>query len=204
MILNDFFRVNDYHSREFYGHTLPETWWSRHYEYPWAILSALDGKYKTAADMGCGYIYRPFKDIVAALCKTVYAVDSNSRLLEQAPFPKNIVPVISPLQKIELVDESLDLVFCISVLEETNCQSEILKEFHRVMKPDGQLVLTFDVPYDPAIPLGRYKGLDLNTFWKMADAAGFDTPDAKGTDKTDALFHEEFNLCVYHAILVKK
>ena len=52
------------------------------------------------------------------------------------------------LQKLDMPNESLDVICCISVLEHTDNYGEIVREFARVLKRGGLLVLTFDLSLD--------------------------------------------------------
>lgn len=53
--------------------------------------------------------------------------------------------VLCPIQKMPLDDAKYDILFSVSVLEHTDKYNEIVAEFHRVLKPGGLLVLTFDI-----------------------------------------------------------
>jgi hypothetical protein len=79
--VNGYFKQSDPSIKELAGYPLPSDWWSRPWEYAWAIEHAVS--YMTAADMGCGWMYRPFKDALAEVCKYVYAVDADQRLHKQ-------------------------------------------------------------------------------------------------------------------------
>ena len=85
MIDNGYFKQSDPHISELAGYQLPPDWWSRGYEYPWALEYAEKGQ--AVADMGCGWMYRPFKDALVALGCQVYAVDGDKRLLTQEKRP---------------------------------------------------------------------------------------------------------------------
>lgn len=45
-------------------------------------------------------------------------------------------------------DNSMDAIYCISVLEHTRSYAKILDEFRRILRPEGCLVLTFDIGLD--------------------------------------------------------
>jgi ubiquinone/menaquinone biosynthesis C-methylase UbiE len=49
------------------------------------------------------------------------------------------------LDKMPFGNASFDIIYCISTLEHTENYGTILDEFHRVLKPNGKLILTFDV-----------------------------------------------------------
>ncbi len=52
-------------------------------------------------------------------------------------------------------DNSFDIIYCISVLEHTENYEVIVKEFKRLLKPGGLLILTFDI----ALSSGKVEGL---------------------------------------------
>ena len=52
-------------------------------------------------------------------------------------------------------DNSFDIIYCISVLEHTENYEKIVKEFKRLLKPQGLLILTFDI----ALSSGKVEGL---------------------------------------------
>jgi len=200
---NDFFRVSDPHGREFLEWTLPEGWWSRHYEYPWAIRFARKGQ--VVADMGCGYTFRPFKNALATICDIVYAVDADKRLLTQE-YPDNmLLNVWDFTKRTPLDDDALDTLFCISVLEDIGQKiPQALTEFRRLIKPDGKIVLTFDVPYDTDKPCKFYPGVNLGDFIQVVEDVGLEFDGSIGMNEDDLIFHEEYNLCCYHAVLRKQ
>jgi len=199
---NDFFHKSDPHTQYFMGWPLPDGWWSRHYEYPWAIQFAKP--HHVVADMGCGYTFRPFKNVLASICKLVYAVDIDDRLFEQE-CPDTMIRVIGDFtKKTSLETESIDTLFCISVLEDLSEKlPKALAEFKRLLKPDGLMVLTFDTPYDITKPCPHYPGLEIADFISALDEAGLDFHGPINMDGDDVIFHEEYNLTVYHGVLRK-
>ena len=50
-----------------------------------------------------------------------------------------------------------DLICCISVLEHIDGYDRVVREFHRILKPGGQLIVTFDISLDDTreIPVGE-------------------------------------------------
>ncbi|MCJ7621299.1 MAG: class I SAM-dependent methyltransferase [Anaerolineae bacterium] len=201
MIENGFFKIDDPRAETIGGHGLLPGWWSRFVEYPWALRFAAHGQ--IVADMGCGHNFRPFKDALAQIVEHVYAVDADAEVLQQTPAENMAIVQADFTRRIPLMkDRSLDRVFCISVLEDLGAAAyHALLEFSRVMKADGKIVLTFDVPYNPALECKFYPGLDLDAFEATVAEAGlvFDGPIDR--DKTNAVFHSDFNLCVFHAVL---
>ena len=171
--MNAYFKTHDMSADSISGYPIPPEWWSRRYEYPWAMTYA--GNNMTVADMGCGYEFRPLKDALAKVCKTVYAVDANDGLLAQ-PKPDNVEFIVADFTKQvkAIPDESLDRVFCISVLEHLSWAiPAALAEFYRVLRCGGLCVLTCDVQYDMDKPCDISPGMDITTLQPAARSAGF-------------------------------
>ena len=112
MFRNAFFKIDDVHNNNVAGLSIRPVWWSRQYEYPWAFEYVKHGT--VAADMGCGYTMRPFKNMMATKCKKVYAVDAREEARSQKISEDNIELIISDFSKIipNIAPESLDRVFC--------------------------------------------------------------------------------------------
>jgi len=159
MLTSRFFTTDD-EKVDTIVYSLPVEWWSRGYEYSWAGQFAEN--HHVVLDAGCG-IDHPFKFILAKTCKTVHACDIDPNIINE-PFIietikkkfdydvtelcGNIYYKICDLGNLDYPDHSFDRVFCISVLEHchTSKYLSILKEFKRVLKEDGLIILTFDVP----------------------------------------------------------
>ncbi|WP_379135912.1 class I SAM-dependent methyltransferase [Paenibacillus sp. sgz500958] len=159
------FFVNDDARREQLVYQLPESWWSRPYEYEWCInfISPHD----TVLDATCG-ISHPLKFYLAEICEEVYACDVDRRILSREAVLSEIAQDIgvdavhevvqswsdnlhlahTNLTSLPYADESFDTIFCISVLEHLSLQESaaVLKEFHRTLNEEGLLVLTFGYP----------------------------------------------------------
>jgi ubiquinone/menaquinone biosynthesis C-methylase UbiE len=203
MVNNGYFKEWDPAVRMVAGHMLDPNWWSRPYEYAWALGEARHSH--IAADMGCGWMFRPFKDALANVCQFVYAVDADSRLLSQHQ-PPNMDFIVADITKhiSRLPDRSIDRVFCISVLEDLNDMAlPALQEFKRVLKDDGRIVLTFDMPFDSSRPTPVYPGMPAAVFQDALSDAGLKYVGAVDTDKANAVNHAEWNLCVFHCLLEK-
>jgi SAM-dependent methyltransferase len=149
---------------------IPSYWWSRPFEYAWAIGFA--GMHVVALDAACG-IHHPFKFALFDICKKVCAVDIDPRINDEKAITEDIYNTFGPAS-VKLFNEKyrqmemgmadirslpykwsvFDRVFCISTLEHMDRDGRImaLREFKRVLKPDGLLLITADYPtLDPAI-----------------------------------------------------
>ncbi|MEO2256343.1 class I SAM-dependent methyltransferase [Paenibacillus amylolyticus] len=144
---------------------LHPAWWSRPYEYEWARRFARSDD--VVLDAACG-ISHPFKFWLAENCREVHACDWDERILSEEAIRLDIVSDFGEQAAQDLPESTLvrlhrakanlaqlpyesgkfDRVFCISVLEhlDTGTMLRAFREFARVLKPNGQLVATFDVP----------------------------------------------------------
>jgi SAM-dependent methyltransferase len=152
--MNGFFKWDDEHIEELEGQTLdPGFWWSRRYEYPFALKFAKKGL--KVLDAACG-TYHPLKRALAGICEThccdvehVEAENFTRCSIDNTPYK----------------DKEFDVVFCISVIEHLDEQTikRALAEFKRILKPKGKIVLTIDYPTMPPERMMRYiewAGLD--------------------------------------------
>ncbi|MFS0872432.1 class I SAM-dependent methyltransferase [Paenibacillus xylanilyticus] len=144
---------------------LHPAWWSRPYEYEWARQFARSDD--VVLDAACG-ISHPFKFWLAEHCREVHACDWDERILSEEAIRLDIASDFGEeaarhlpescltrlhraranLAQLPYVSGMFDRIFCISVLEhlDTGTMLRAFREFARVMKPDGQLIATFDVP----------------------------------------------------------
>ena len=196
---NGFFKQWDVHMDNFAGYGLPVGWWSRKFEYPWAIQFATTED--VVADMGSGEYYRPFKDGLANICLKTYAVDLNPE--ESRNHPITYISANFSKRIEELDDKSLDKIFCISVMEECGDMEGALWEFQRLLKPDGLAIITLDVQLDITKPLGKYKAIDLYDFKYKFRKAGFDFKGELDMNQDFIIFNKELNLKCFHCVLRK-
>ena len=150
-----------------------------------------------------GWHARPFKDALSQVCKHVYAVDGHPDVTK-LPGHDNMQYVVADITKrIDAIpDNSLDRVFCISVLEDLReIVADALREFARCVKADGLIVITFDSQYDYGKPLAQYPGVPIDVFEKAVKDAGLEFVGGIDRRKDNALFHEGFNLAVFHCVL---
>jgi len=197
MAMNGYFKTWDKRANEVEGYSIPDVWWSRVYEYPWAIQFA-EG---IAADMGAGWMDRPFKDMLAKRCDEVYAFDVDGRVLELQTAPNVHLICKDFTRKMDAYRGAFDTIFCISVLEDVPDIGKALKEFEKCLKPGGRIVITMDVQYDLAKPLGKYPGVNMEKFIWGIHRAGLQFVGDVDFDKMGAVVNPDFNLCCFHCVL---
>lgn len=173
--MNKFFTTHDKSIEYLNDFHIPQEWWSRRYEYKFAI-DYLE-KDDTILDAACG-IEHPFKTYAASICKKVVAIDKDERIEELAQTNpiKNLKLYKGDLTKLECIDNAYNKVFCISVLEhlQGDVLHKVLEEFYRVLKPGGKLILTCDYPL-----------IKPEALFAIAQEKGFITKEALEYDHKD-------------------
>lgn len=204
MFINGLFKTNDYRTNAVAGFGIHPAWWSRQYEYPWAFGFLKPNM--VVADMGCGYHERPFKNMLATRCRKVYAVDSRNQARSLKINEENIQLVIADFAKpiVEIEPGSLDRIFCLSVLEEGVDIQSALNEFVKLLKPDGLIVITFDIIADPSKRVGIYKGVNLNKFIHAVENANLEMAGGVDFSIENRILHPDWNLAVFHTVLWRK
>lgn len=84
----------------------------------------------------------------------------------------NVEAKVADAYSLPLPDESIDLVYLVTVLSEIPDRTRALKELHRVLRPKGRLSITELLP-DPDYPLRR-------TVIRWCKEAGFEMAEWKG------------------------
>jgi len=98
-----------------------------------------------AMDFGCGPGYYTIE--IAKKAKNVVAVDLSPEMLKKAQNKaakagvKNIQFLQSNGTNIQLENGSVDLILLVTVYHEVGENEAVLKEFSRILKPDGKLVV---------------------------------------------------------------
>ncbi len=152
--------------------------WSRQYEYPFAAyaLERFAGAPSKVLDAGSGitffpyYLSEKYPDMKIECCD--YDPELKSQFVRvNSKLGADIKYFDADIRRIDRADGTYDSVYCISVLEHTADYEEILKEFARLLKTGGILVLTFDISTDGSadIPSDKAQNL-LKTTEKYFDA----------------------------------
>ncbi len=136
----------------------PMQGWSRRWEYPYVaqrVLEFLRGQQGGAKvlDAGSGITFFPYY-----LCQQAPGTEITCCDLARSYAPvydkinaatdARVRFVQAMLQQLPLDADSVDAIYCISVLEHTGNYGAILDEFARVLRPGGLLVITFDISLD--------------------------------------------------------
>jgi 2-polyprenyl-3-methyl-5-hydroxy-6-metoxy-1,4-benzoquinol methylase len=136
---------------------------TRAFEYPWAFYAAQLEAGFNVVDIGAGFSGFPF--VLSKLGMHCTVVDPFFQYGPSSHYPKDPARVISIMNRIfgtkvsvrattvdqaQLPEESVDRVFCLSVIEHLATEDAItvLNECRRILKPGGLLVMTVDLFLD--------------------------------------------------------
>lgn len=124
----------------------------------------------TVLEVGCGSgAYTLYVAEKVGHSGKVYALDVQEKMLGQlerkirrwgSRYPGNIEPLKASAYEIPLKDNSVDIVYFITVLQEIPDRQRALKEAKRVLKRGGIVAVTEFLP-DPDYPLKSSTKLDL-------------------------------------------
>lgn len=137
---------------------VPMRQWSRRWEYPYVSQRLIDAFPADAhlefLDAGSGLTFFPYWLRRHLPNARITCVDYDEKYgpafgrMMQMSGDSQVVFAQAALQALPLSDAVFDAVYCVSVLEHTGDYGAVLDEMHRVMKPGGFLVLTFDISLD--------------------------------------------------------
>lgn len=127
--------------------------WSRQWEYPFALGALADhfgATEFTVLDAGSGVTFFPFL-LADRFRAQVHCCDYDPDLdTVYDQVNKHVdTPVAfttADLRALPYESGAFDAVYCVSVLEHTDRRAEAVRELHRVLRPGGLLLLTFDLP----------------------------------------------------------
>ncbi len=196
---NGFFKITDPCSPVLDNYAMPPVFWIHPWMYYFGLSFAAPGM--VVADLGTGWHYRPFRYELAKVCRHVYAVDACRGLLDEKKAKRLqfvIADFTSPIDEIE--PGSLDIAYFIHSLEE-NTLPLALYEAAKLVKPTGRVIICADHRFDDKQPLGRWKGLTVDSITRAAGCAGLMFDGDIDMDRRDAVAHPEWNLCGFHAVL---
>ncbi len=110
-------------------------------------------KHEIILDAGCGDGSWDFR--IAKKCKKVIAIDiSKSAFFEaKKKAPSNLIFEKMNVEQLKFSANSFDKIYCIETIEHLLKPEKALKEFYRVLKPKGKLVISY--PLVDNTPVGR-------------------------------------------------
>jgi len=172
---NDFLREFDFLRFKYKWGKDPFHQWSRQWEYPYvfaAIKNHLHERNIPAPkilDAGSGFTFFPYylsREISGA---AITCCDYDHKLLSffetiNKTNDNNTQQVefqYADLHALPFESSTFDVVYSISVLEHTKDYASIIREFARVTKPGGALVITFDVALDGVSDISPQNAEDL-------------------------------------------
>ncbi len=143
--------------------------WSRKWEYPFVFTRIAQfvrqKQSKTSIlDVGSGVTFFPyclvasFENVRLACCDNTARWGSLFAGIN-ARTPRSVTFVPGDIHSLPFRDESVDVMYCISVLEHVDNHESVIQEFYRMLTHDGLLVLTFDLSLDSTgdLSLGQAK-----------------------------------------------
>jgi SAM-dependent methyltransferase len=145
----------------------PYKLWSRRWEYPYVAGRVLEcakqrpGQPLRVLDAGSGVTYLPYFLCSRVPQMSVVAFDYDQSYtamfdaINKSEGHDRVKFGIGMMQKLPYESQSFDAIVCVSVLEHTDEYDVILNEFDRVLKPGGQLALTFDLSLDGRFELSK-------------------------------------------------
>jgi SAM-dependent methyltransferase len=161
---------------------------TRQWEYPFVAaqlerFAAAAGPPARVLDAGSGATFFPYFVAETYPGVSVDACDQDAMVtgtLDRIAHPaaSRVTARVADLHGLPYEDGRFDVVYCISVLEHTRDYRAILEEFHRVLRPGGWLIGTFDVSVDDRTDIPRAGAADL----LAALAERFTAVDAPGRE----------------------
>ena len=161
-----------------YGKKWPKEalyWWSRIWEYPYVysqlesyILNFTKKERLNVVDFGSGVTFFPF--CVSKLGVDLFCIDNDKLVIDNLNSINSVLdsgqkdrinPVLSTNEELPFEDNSIDIIYSISVIEHLKNWHQIIPEFFRVLKKEGICILTFD------ICLSEGYQLDVNNFLQL-------------------------------------
>lgn len=131
--------------------------WSRQWEY-FYIFHQIKSITKKGAnlsilDAGSGITFFPYFLKHQLNINNIECIDNDESFMDAFKLinEKNDHTVnfsLDDISDLSFTNGSLDIIYCISVIEHTKKHQEIIDEFYRILKPSGMLFLTFDISLD--------------------------------------------------------
>ncbi len=163
--------------------------WSRQWEYPFvfsAIKNYVADRDLTSLkilDAGSGITFLPYYITQQIPGAEITCCDNDPSL--NSAFKANndrtgsdIKFIKKDIKETGLSSNNFDIIYCISVLEHTRSYEKIIDGFHKLLKPNGILIITFDISIDGRsdIPISGAKRLlsVLDKYFRVNDKERMD------------------------------
>lgn len=126
---------------------LAPTYYARYTE----VLKMIE-KEGSILDIGCAD--GVYSKAISNKNNQVVGIDINIDFLDKGRQLNNLLFLVANAEELYFKDETFDAVLCIDVIEHVGNDEQVLSEIHRVLKPNGQLVISvpnynFPFTYDP-------------------------------------------------------
>ncbi len=161
----------DYYSKKWCND--PFNWWSRKWEYLFVYskimeYTNIDSNYDkiNILDAGSGITFFPYfiqseiKNSNVICCdidESLEIIFNNINKCSEKP----VSFYNSDIGNIPFEDNYFSIIYSISVLEHTQNFEEVIKEFYRLLKPNGMLVITFDISIDGLLDISVEESIEL-------------------------------------------
>ena len=138
--------------------------WSRVWEYPYVefhierYFNEKSRKLKII-DFGSGVTFFPFQ--IEKYAEKVFCLDNDKTCVDDLKkavdfYKSDIVESIKVNSfTMPFEDQSVDIIYSVSVLEHINNRHILINEFKRILKDDGVLILTYDISFDSGHDIGK-------------------------------------------------
>jgi SAM-dependent methyltransferase len=146
--------------------------WSRQWEYPF-VFSRVENVIRQEPrarilDAGSGVTFFSYYIKAQFAAASVCCCDYDEALAEiygqiNSGRGDGVEFSVADLRALPYDNESFDMIYSVSVLEHTDDYGKIIEEFYRILRPDGELVVTFDVSLDGMRDISVEKGTELLT-----------------------------------------
>jgi len=147
--------------------------WSRKVEYPFIyqeISNVVNNvgvdKSLKILDAGSGVTFFPYFIMEKYKNIDVKCLDMDESYIPMFNYCNSVMNKkvkldISSMQCTEYSDNEFDVIYSVSVIEHTTDYISIIKEFRRILKPDGVLILTFDISLDGRMDVPVNQSIEL-------------------------------------------
>ena len=148
--------------------------WSRKIEYPFIYQEISKSAERAGAsdslkilDAGSGVTFFPYFIMEKYKNIDIQCLDMDETYIPMFDYCDSVMNqkvnlCISPMQSTDYKDNEFDVIYSVSVIEHTTDQIiPIINEFKRILKPDGLLILTFDISLDGRMDIPLDESLDL-------------------------------------------